>query len=43
MVQLQWIPTLSQQADILTKGLGKNLFNDLRTMVMGEVTSSNRA
>ena len=39
IIQLEWIPTLKQQADILTKGLGKNLFTDLRAKVMGETAS----
>jgi hypothetical protein len=35
-VQLNWIPTLQQQADILTKGLGRNLFNGLRNAILGQ-------
>jgi hypothetical protein len=34
-IELSWIPTLQQQADILTKGLGRILFNGLRAKVMG--------
>lgn len=34
-VNIKWIPTLQQQADILTKGLGKHLFEPLRTKVTG--------
>ena len=34
-IKLIWVPTQKQQADILTKGLGKVSFNELRARVMG--------
>jgi hypothetical protein len=34
-VRLVWVPTLLQQADILTKALPAALFRDLRARIMG--------
>jgi hypothetical protein len=39
-IALQWIPTLKQEADILTKGLGKHIFTNLRTKMMGHCSGS---
>ena len=35
-IELIWIPTQQQQADILTKGLGRNLFNAMRDFIMNQ-------
>jgi hypothetical protein len=34
-ITLQWVPTEDQEADILTKALGKHPFQMLRDRVMG--------
>jgi hypothetical protein len=34
-IAVRWVPTHHQQADILTKALGRNLFTPLREMMMG--------
>jgi hypothetical protein len=34
MVKMEWIPTMEQEADIFTKGLGGPQFNRLRGMIM---------
>ena len=35
-IELKWIPTENQEADILTKPLGKFQFKKLRNMITGE-------
>ena len=34
-IQLMWVPTQQQQADIMTKPLGRNVFEAQRNAVMG--------
>ena len=38
-IDLRWISTKAQQADIFTKALGKNLFCHFRDRIMGTVPS----
>lgn len=33
-IQIEWIPTSQQQADLFTKGLGKKIFTELRDKMM---------
>jgi hypothetical protein len=37
-IDLRWIPTAQQQADIMTKPLAPEQFEPLRSLVMGQVT-----
>lgn len=34
-IDIRWVSTVDQEADILTKALGKNIFTELRQRVMG--------
>jgi hypothetical protein len=34
-IQIEWISTQDQEADIFTKALGRNIFGDLRARIMG--------
>jgi hypothetical protein len=39
-IAVRWCPTALQQADLLTKGLGRNIFENLRAKVMGHQGNS---